>query len=368
MIKSNNEVHFNSGETIDSLPLGIYKIVQTMTGTYLSKLPNYEYKKMFGISNDYVNLLLEHTTKSNSFGALFSGLSGMGKTQTIKNFIIKSKIPTIFVDQGLSGNVIIDVINRINSDVIVFFDEFEKLYVEENSSNTLLTFLDGIDFGKKVITICSFNNKHTLSNYFFNRPGRFIFDFKFNRLEPEEGLEFINSIIDISMKKELLNYLGKIKNLSYDICNSIVGVIKIHGINNFIKFSDCLNIQEESFIYFYTLTKHNKPHFETGKSATIPYAGIKFIDDNGIIFYYYPSDSLCEILKNDINYDTKVVINSERLINELLEHITRSNIEKIENDAIYVIDNLIKDIKNDVYKLYLEKIYVYNNVSSKFTF
>lgn len=368
MIKSNNEVHFNSGETIDSLPLGIYKIVQTMTGTYLSKLPNYEYKKMFGISNEYVNLLLEHTNKSNSFGALFSGLSGMGKTQTIKNFIIESKIPTIFIDEALSGNTIIDIINRINSDVIVFFDEFEKLYAKEDSSNTLLTFLDGIDFGKKVITICSFNDKSKLSNYFFNRPGRFIFDFKFDRLLPEEGLEFISSIIEISMKKELLNYLSKIKNLSYDICNSIVGVIKIHGINNFIKYSNCLNIQEENYKYYYSLTKNSKPYYESMRLPSVSSNAIRFSDDNDRIFYYYPSEALCESLKREISVDTKVTIDSERLISEITEYINAKNEGVTEDDTVFVIDNLIKDIKNEVYKLSLEKIYVFNGATSKFAF
>jgi hypothetical protein len=362
MIQNHNHIHFNSGKTINTLETGVYKIRKTLTGIILEKVNNFEYKNLDGRVNDYVELLLEQTKKTNKFGALFSGLSGMGKTQTIKNFITSSNLPTIFIDSAISGDDITTVVNNIETDVIVFIDEFEKVYSREEDANSLLTFLDGSDFKKKLITICSFNERKNLSTYFFNRPGRFIFNFKFDALHPDEALEFISKNVNVKdQSKELLNYLYKIKNLSYDICATIINTIHLHGIDTFVKFSDCLNIDNTTYLYKITTFKDDKPFDNSSGGAIITNTSVKvkyeyFNEDENkyietISRIYLNNDLYQYILKNlTSNYEFE--LNTEQFNDYIIQYL------KEEHDSDIKIDlsryKFVAERKHD----YVQKSYL----------
>ena len=154
-----------------------------------------------------------------NLGFLFTGQSGMGKTQTIRNLVNLLGYPCIVVDHEVETGALTGLINDAGTPVIVFFDEFEKIFTDK--SEHLLGFFDGIT-ENRVISFCSMNEVGRLSNYFFNRPGRFIFNFRFEELPVSVALEYIESKIKVEDIERLVNYLSTVYNLSYDLCDKIV--------------------------------------------------------------------------------------------------------------------------------------------------
>lgn len=225
MYKTTNNSCFSGsipGENIAQLPIGIYTIEYQGAANipFLKPATEFKTKELHGESNKIVNLVQRYVANSDeNLGFLFTGQSGMGKTQTIRNLINLLDYPCIVIDHEVGSGTLTELINDAGTPVIVFFDEFEKIFTDK--SEHLLGFFDGIT-ENRVISFCSMNETGRLSSYFFNRPGRFIFNFRFEELPVSVALEYIRSKIEVEDEERLTNYLGTVYNLSYDLCDKIV--------------------------------------------------------------------------------------------------------------------------------------------------
>lgn len=253
MLIFNNRIVFSNGHSIESLLPGCYAIrIDPQNGSlYLEIQPRFETKELAGFSNDIIDLIKNHYKKTaNNFGIIFSGQSGMGKTQTIKSICSELNLPVIIVDIPLDATKIKTVLHAINADCVLLFDEYEKTYGDrKEEANSLLPIFDGLDTDHRILSILSINTTDRMSEYLFGRPGRFLFNFKFNPLKPEEALEFIEQRIAINDRDRMLLFLGSIKNISYDICDKLIGIINLHGEELFIKFSNHINLVEANYRY-----------------------------------------------------------------------------------------------------------------------
>jgi hypothetical protein len=241
MLKNGNTVFFRSGQTLISLDNCVYTIKKDPIGNlYLNQIESFKYMELDKKAKDVEDLVCNHYNRNQeSFGCIFDGISGMGKTQNIKNISVKLNLPVIFIDSEIPQEDIRAILDSINSDCILFFDEFEKIYRE---SERLLSLFDGIKTKNRVLTFVSFNEERGLSKHFFGRPGRFLFRFRYYPLEDTEALEFITSRVKGLDEKRLKEYLSKIDNLSYDICDKMVKILKLHPDQKIENITRVLNV------------------------------------------------------------------------------------------------------------------------------
>eukprot|EP00579_Thalassiosira_antarctica_P017092 CAMPEP_0201946486 /NCGR_PEP_ID=MMETSP0903-20130614/54441_1 /ASSEMBLY_ACC=CAM_ASM_000552 /TAXON_ID=420261 /ORGANISM="Thalassiosira antarctica, Strain CCMP982" /LENGTH=297 /DNA_ID=CAMNT_0048489587 /DNA_START=185 /DNA_END=1075 /DNA_ORIENTATION=+ len=131
-----------------------------------------------------------HGDQFNSFstGVLLVGEKGSGKTllaQYISIVAAKEKeIPTIVVNKPWHGDQFNSFIQSISQPVIIFMDEFEKVYTTnggENYQEKILTLFDGVYASQKLFLLTC-NDKHRMDSHMMNRPGRLYYFLEFNGL------------------------------------------------------------------------------------------------------------------------------------------------------------------------------------------
>lgn len=142
------------------------------------------------------------------------------------NRAITEDYPVIIIDQAYNG--IPDIIDKIDQKCVVLFDEFEKVFVDDDADsdcvtqNSLLSMFDGINNGKKLFIITC-NNLKYISEYVINRPGRFHYHFRFDYPTPEE----VETYLKDNIKKDFYNQIESVKKFSmladinYDCLRSI---------------------------------------------------------------------------------------------------------------------------------------------------
>lgn len=253
MLESGNIINFENGKYIKSLENKVYSIEMNSSGDPVLKIkPSFLHVNLSGENKNIANLIISHYEKTkNNFGVVLEGCSGMGKTQVIKYVCNVLQKPVLLVNDKYSGGFIKSVLDNVDCDCILVFDEFEKIYNKPEDSDSLLNIFDGLDTKNRVFSIVSINNRKNLSNFFFGRPGRFIFKFNFNSLKLEDAIDFITNEITISDPSRLKSYLSYIANLSYDICDKICQLISIHGEDCFIANSKYFNITTVSGVISY---------------------------------------------------------------------------------------------------------------------
>lgn len=215
--------------TYDKLPVKVYEVgFNKQQGFFLTSRSDFEIKeKIYGNCDKKVDKVLRgFETVSRNFGVILSGPKGVGKSLFAKVLASKAKekgFPVILVSCYIPG--ISNFIRSIEQEVIVLFDEFEKIFSNEDDDSPqteMLTLFDGIDNGKKLFVVTC-NEVEKLSTYLINRPGRFHYHFILDALTPDEIREYLtdtlnpeyNSIIENVVK---FSALGKI---TYDTLRAI---------------------------------------------------------------------------------------------------------------------------------------------------
>lgn len=242
-----DEVTFipNNGEVSTSLPFGTYVIrTNPARGTWLVKQPHTSRISTIGTAEEarlLMDALWEKTDVNCS--VMLSGISGNGKTRTAFNVSHDLNLPVIII-AGEHPDLIRDILINITSPVMLFFDEFEKNYDGDGQirSSELLSFLDGVKTPIRIYNVFTCNENDKINQYFFNRPGRILFNFRFGVLSPSEALQFIQSQVTIPDEERLVEYLKKVSNLSYDICQNIINTIQLFQ-DNYVNALKHLNIK-----------------------------------------------------------------------------------------------------------------------------
>ena len=93
-----------------------------------------------------------------------------GKSLLAKQLMIEAKLPVLVIEEAFKGSKFNDFINSIDQEIVVFFDEFEKVYKEQEDQEELLTLFDGVISSKKIFLLTA--NKDNINEFFENRPSR----------------------------------------------------------------------------------------------------------------------------------------------------------------------------------------------------
>lgn len=228
------------------LPVGVYDVdFDKFSGFFLTSHDNFviNESKIYGKSDEKVEKVLSGFNRaSRNFGVILSGIKGSGKSLFVKCLGIKANelgLPVIIVSKVIPN--ISKFISSISQEVVVVFDEFEKIFGESSDSDfddygckeepmnkktaqvELLSLFDGLDCGKKLFVITC-NNCRQLDSCLLNRPGRFHYHLKFKPLQPDEIREYLsdNLLDEYQMLIDSIMNLSVQIDLTYDILRAMV--------------------------------------------------------------------------------------------------------------------------------------------------
>ena len=232
-----------SGSFQDNLDPGVYKVsANPMRGLYLSRITDRFSLPvpLYGKESDFVDRVVKtyHNTKGN-LGVLLNGLKGTGKTVTAKLICCELNLPVVLITDY--DETLVDFINRINQDIIVFIDEFEKVYDGWNTS--LLPLMDGaMSFEHRVLFLLT-TNKLNIDDNLMTRPGRVRYIKEFSDLPKEIVLEVVDDLLVYKeMREDVISAISTLPIITIDLIKTIIEECNIHN-SRPSEFFDVLNVR-----------------------------------------------------------------------------------------------------------------------------
>lgn len=214
-------------KTYKKLPANTYKVCFGMDRGFYLKLHDdlCVDEKIYGdCPRKVVKVMNTFNVLNRNMGIILSGPKGAGKSvfaRCLAEEGAKRDMPLIIVDHAY--NDLTSFISSIKQECIIVFDEFEKVFDDEQGEqDALLSLFDGIDNGKKLYVITC-NEVRGLSTYLLNRPGRFHYHFTFGTLTSEEIRGYLEDNLNDAAKSQLdaVIQLGMVTGFTYDILRAI---------------------------------------------------------------------------------------------------------------------------------------------------
>ena len=227
----NFEIYADDLKTFDSLPALTYKVnFNKMSGFSLVQADDFNSteEKIYGNHKEKITKVLNSFEASQrSLGVILSGDKGMGKSlfvQLLSEEAIKKNMPVVIVSKPYGG--VADFIESIDQEVLVIFDEFEKMFPIDSdrveSQNDLLGLFDGLSQKKRLYAI-TVNHLHKLSEFMVNRTGRFHYHIRFGYPESHEIEEYLKDKIEAKYHSEInkvIMFASRVK-LNYDSLRAV---------------------------------------------------------------------------------------------------------------------------------------------------
>jgi hypothetical protein len=246
------------------LPSGVYKFdLDMFENPFLSRVQdNFVFPyKVYGIETDFINRVCKswHNTTGN-FGVLLNGLKGTGKTVTAEIIANELNLPVIIV--SFHSEKLVSFLNDIQQDVIVFVDEFEKIY--DGYENTLLTIMDGALKTKHRIFFLLTTNDLIVDRNLLQRPSRVRYVKSFSDLTLPVIMEIVNDKLEHKhLYDAVVNFISQLPIITMDLVKSVIEEVNIHDEDPSI-FKEVFNIHgDRSDLYnVYKIVDGNKEEVE----------------------------------------------------------------------------------------------------------
>jgi hypothetical protein len=230
-LKQGNTYIVSKKENLDlheKLPAGNYVIKKNeMTGQlYLEGIEAFDIQgKIYGDTVQRAErILYSFMDRPSGTGVMLTGEKGSGKTLLAKMLSFKGYdqgIPTIVINQPWCGEQFNAFIQSIEQPVIVLFDEFEKVY-DNDDQESMLTLLDGVYPSKKLF-ILTCNDKWRVNTHMRNRPGRIFYSMEYKGLEAD----FIREYCQDNLKAKehidrIVGIAGTFDQFNFDMLKALV--------------------------------------------------------------------------------------------------------------------------------------------------
>lgn len=230
-LKQGNTYKVSKKEALDlreQLPAANYVVKKNeMTGElYLEQIDRFEFNgKLYGDTNKRADrILYAFEDRPATTGVMLTGEKGSGKTLLAKMLSIKGYekgYPTIVINQAWCGESFNAFIQSIEQPVIVVFDEFEKVYDEQEQA-MMLTLLDGV-YPTKKLFVLTCNDKWRVNQHMRNRPGRIFYSLEYKGLEEAFIREYCEDNLENKEHIEkIVGIAGTFDQFNFDMLKALV--------------------------------------------------------------------------------------------------------------------------------------------------
>lgn len=214
---------------------------------YLAKLQNsfdFPYK-IYGKDEVFIQRVVKtYKNTSGNLGLLLNGIKGTGKTVTAELISNELNLPVILITHDMEG--MCNFLSEIPQDVIIFFDEYEKIFVKDNvngGKNDVLSIMDGVlstQFRK--VFLLTTNNANVSENM-MQRPSRI----RYIKTYGDLTLEVINEIvddklIDTEFRDKVIEFISEMEIITIDIVKAVIEEVNIHKEDPY-NFKDIFNVK-----------------------------------------------------------------------------------------------------------------------------
>ena len=204
-------------------------------------------EKIYGDSENIANIIWNEYLQSGnkSLGGMFIGFKGSGKSLTIRlisNLATQAGL-AVFLVEDIEGKIeLAQWLSNLRNCVIVL-DEFSKIFTPYQQEKMLNLFADDLQTHK--LFLISENYESRISEFISNRPGRILFNIKFDKL----SIDIINEYLDdhnvnnTEMRDSIINFSKTNLEFSIDHLIAIVNFHKKYPTFEFKHLARLLNIR-----------------------------------------------------------------------------------------------------------------------------
>lgn len=226
-------------EVVDRLPPLTYGVVfdQNQDQYYLERMPDMSAgsRKIYGdVEARLDRVFTTFSDRTSSTGVLLVGEKGSGKTMLVKLAsarAVEFGMPTILVSQPHCGDAFNTFMKTLSSPALLVFDEFEKVYEKREKQTAMLSVFDGVLTQKHLIMV-AVNSEDSVSEYFFNRPGRFFYRFNYGGLDEGFVREYCSEVlIDREETDGVVTIAKAFSRFNFDSLKAIVEEMNRYSIS-----------------------------------------------------------------------------------------------------------------------------------------
>ena len=310
-------------------------------------------KKIYGNSLQHSDRILRTFLRREGINtaAAFEGVKGSGKTLLVKHlsktFVEEHDGIVLIVNTPFHGDAFNSFLQSVSQKKIVIFDEFEKVFHEEEPRNAVLTLLDGTFASHTLFLITTNTDMYSNSKleYFSNRPGRVYFNIRFSSVDLAAIIEYCqDNLQDQSRVEDIREFVSKFRIFNMDMLSVLVTEMNLDPSLSLEALSEFLNIKPDLKVsdirYEFKVTRNDLDVTELVKHQLTPNNLAYFLEQecNWNIYTYDDEDTVLEAIDVD---GSKVKIDAfDVYLSQAHSNITQNPITRavtIVQDAVTVI-------------------------------
>lgn len=234
-----------------TLPTGIYRLEYNEAFGFFH-LDHVQDKfsfpyKIYGVEREFIQRVKKSwDNTTGNMGVLLNGLKGTGKTVTAELICNELDLPVILVQKHYGG--LVTFLNSIQQDVIVFIDEYEKVY--NKYDNSLLSVMDGAfrTDSRKMFLLTT--NELNIEKNMLQRPSRIRYIKSYTDLTLDIIMEVVDDkLVHTHLREQTIKMISELPIITMDLVKAVVEEVNIHHEDPAL-FKDIFNVSgDQSDIY-----------------------------------------------------------------------------------------------------------------------